>query len=351
MPALEDRAATAAAEKQAIGRAAAGLVEDGDTVLLDGGTTTLEVARALLGRPVQVVTNSLPIAQLLASSKQTDLILIGGYVYPRTGVALGPAGDRDDAGHPGPQGDPGRGGDRGRGDLQLEPAPGRDRAADDGVRPGGRDRRRPHQVRPALALARLCGLDEIGAIWSSTRPARRVPHDRSKRPGVHDPPGAPLDRRPRTGHDAPPTELRGPKHEHRSSPPTATRSSGWSGRSSSSSSARTAGRRPAGGYRPNLVVEHLGAALPPDAGGRRRPLRPGLPAHADEDALPGDRLRRERDGGGRRPAAADDPGRPHPRPVPARSARSSWRSPTRSAWASTSRCGSRATSRGRPAAS
>ena len=81
---------TAAAEKRAIGQAAAALLEDGDTVLLDGGTTTLEVARALVGRRVQVVTNSLPIAQLLASSQQTDLILIGGYVYPRTGVALGP---------------------------------------------------------------------------------------------------------------------------------------------------------------------------------------------------------------------------------------------------------------------
>ena len=44
----------------------------------------------MIGRRVQVVTNSLPIAQLLASSQQTDLILIGGYVYPRTGVALGP---------------------------------------------------------------------------------------------------------------------------------------------------------------------------------------------------------------------------------------------------------------------
>ena len=59
-------------------------------MLLDGGTTTLEVARALVGRRVQVVTNSLPIAQLLASNQQTELILIGGYVYPRTGVALGP---------------------------------------------------------------------------------------------------------------------------------------------------------------------------------------------------------------------------------------------------------------------
>jgi DeoR/GlpR family transcriptional regulator of sugar metabolism len=90
MPAFDDRTGTAAAEKRAIGHATAALLEDGDTVLLDGGTTTLEVARALIGRRVQVVTNSLPIAQLLASSPQTDLILIGGYVYPRTGVALGP---------------------------------------------------------------------------------------------------------------------------------------------------------------------------------------------------------------------------------------------------------------------
>src|SRR5579875_2808344 len=90
MPAFDERTGTAAAEKRAIGQAAAALLQDGDTVLLDGGTTTWEVARALVGRRVQVVTNSLPIAQLLASSQQTDLILIGGYVYPRTGVALGP---------------------------------------------------------------------------------------------------------------------------------------------------------------------------------------------------------------------------------------------------------------------
>jgi DeoR/GlpR family transcriptional regulator of sugar metabolism len=90
MPAFDDRTQTAAAEKRSIGRATALLFDDGDTVLLDGGTTTMEVARALVGRRLQVVTNSLPIAQLLASSQQTDLILIGGYVYPRTGVAMGP---------------------------------------------------------------------------------------------------------------------------------------------------------------------------------------------------------------------------------------------------------------------
>jgi DeoR family transcriptional regulator, fructose operon transcriptional repressor len=92
MPPLEDRVASATAEKQAIGRATSDLVEDGDSVLLDGGTTTLEVARVLAARSIslQVVTNSLPIAQLVTSSKSIDLILIGGYVYPRTGVALGP---------------------------------------------------------------------------------------------------------------------------------------------------------------------------------------------------------------------------------------------------------------------
>lgn len=90
LPALDERVGSAAAEKRAIGRATAALVDDGDTILLDGGTTTLEVARALLGRRVQVVTNSLPIAQLASTCPEMDLILIGGYVYPKTGVALGP---------------------------------------------------------------------------------------------------------------------------------------------------------------------------------------------------------------------------------------------------------------------
>lgn len=90
MPSLDERSTTATGEKRAIARVAAALVRDGDTVLLDGGTTTLEVARVLVGRPVQIVTNSLPIAQLVTARGETDLILIGGYVYPRTGVAMGP---------------------------------------------------------------------------------------------------------------------------------------------------------------------------------------------------------------------------------------------------------------------
>ena len=37
-----------------------------------------------------MVTNSLPVANLFASSANTDLVLVGGYVHPRTGVSLGP---------------------------------------------------------------------------------------------------------------------------------------------------------------------------------------------------------------------------------------------------------------------
>jgi len=77
-------------KKQQIAGAAGKLIEDGDTVLLDGGSTTYELARVLVGRSLQVVTNSLPVANLFTSSDSADLVLIGGYVHARTGVSLGP---------------------------------------------------------------------------------------------------------------------------------------------------------------------------------------------------------------------------------------------------------------------
>jgi DeoR family fructose operon transcriptional repressor len=87
---FEVRGTRAKEQKQHIAAAAAALVEPGETVLLDGGTTTLEVAKHLFGKPLQVVTNSLPIVNVLVSSPQTELIVIGGFLYPKTGVNLGP---------------------------------------------------------------------------------------------------------------------------------------------------------------------------------------------------------------------------------------------------------------------
>ena len=79
----------ASVEKQQIAKRTADLITAGETVLLDGGTTTLEVARNLTGKALQVLTNSLPIASLLMNRPEIELIFIGGYVYPKTGVALG----------------------------------------------------------------------------------------------------------------------------------------------------------------------------------------------------------------------------------------------------------------------
>lgn len=90
LTALDVRAGQAFPEKQAVGRAAAALVQPGEAVLLDGGTTTLEVARNLIGKSLQVVTNSVPVVNLLANQPQIELVVIGGYLYPKTGVALGP---------------------------------------------------------------------------------------------------------------------------------------------------------------------------------------------------------------------------------------------------------------------
>lgn len=86
---FDDRRQIASAEKQAISQAVADLIGRQETIILDGGTTTLEVARRLAGKQLQVVTNSLPIVNHLAGVADVELIFLGGYVYPKTGVALG----------------------------------------------------------------------------------------------------------------------------------------------------------------------------------------------------------------------------------------------------------------------
>jgi DeoR/GlpR family transcriptional regulator of sugar metabolism len=90
LPHFDERQPAQWDKKREIAAHAVNLIDDGDTILLDGGTTTYEVARLLVGRPLQVVTNSLPVANLFAARANTDLVLVGGYVYPRTGVSVGP---------------------------------------------------------------------------------------------------------------------------------------------------------------------------------------------------------------------------------------------------------------------
>ena len=89
LPHFEQRQQSHWDKKREIAATGAGLIDEGDTVLLDGGSTTYELAQRLVGRNVQVVTNSLPVANLF-SGTDNDLIFIGGYVHQRTGVSLGP---------------------------------------------------------------------------------------------------------------------------------------------------------------------------------------------------------------------------------------------------------------------
>ena len=66
-------------EKARIGKVAAALVQDGQTVFLGSGTTVLEVARALRGRStITVITNSLPVVNVFAGLENINLICLGG---------------------------------------------------------------------------------------------------------------------------------------------------------------------------------------------------------------------------------------------------------------------------------
>ncbi len=94
LPPFSERQPAQWEKKCRIAEATLDLIDDGDTILIDGGTTTYELAQRLVGRRLQIVTNSLPIANLFASDPTSDLVVLGGYVYPRTGVTLGPAAEQ-----------------------------------------------------------------------------------------------------------------------------------------------------------------------------------------------------------------------------------------------------------------
>jgi DeoR/GlpR family transcriptional regulator of sugar metabolism len=78
------------AEKEAIGRVCARLIQPNQSVILDAGTTVYHVARHLEPKAPQIITNSLPVANLFASANRLEVIVSGGVIYPRLGVLVGP---------------------------------------------------------------------------------------------------------------------------------------------------------------------------------------------------------------------------------------------------------------------
>ncbi len=76
--------------KFAIASLIAEQVQPGTTVILDGGTTTFAVARLLVKKSVQVITNSLPIASLFGEVGRGETIVTGGSILGRLGLLVGP---------------------------------------------------------------------------------------------------------------------------------------------------------------------------------------------------------------------------------------------------------------------
>jgi len=80
----------ARAEKQRVAAAAAGLVQDGQTIVLTSGSTAVELARQLVDRSdLTVITNSLDVAQVLLDREGIQLVVLGGVVRPRMHSLLG----------------------------------------------------------------------------------------------------------------------------------------------------------------------------------------------------------------------------------------------------------------------
>ncbi len=80
--------------KERIARHAVSQIRDGDTILLDGGTTVGAMAKHLLGRNLTVVTNALNVINVLSNDRGIHLIAIGGMFRSTSQTFLGPLANR-----------------------------------------------------------------------------------------------------------------------------------------------------------------------------------------------------------------------------------------------------------------
>ena len=87
-PSLNERKTARVEERERIGRRAAELVGEGETVMIDGGSTTIQMARALayVGTSCTVITNSIPVAMTLGHSTPEVLLCPGEYLAGESAV-------------------------------------------------------------------------------------------------------------------------------------------------------------------------------------------------------------------------------------------------------------------------
>ncbi|MCR8726176.1 DeoR/GlpR family DNA-binding transcription regulator [Frigidibacter sp. ROC022] len=78
------------AQKRAIALAAAELCEEGEPIIINGGTTTFQMVHPLASRRLQVFTNSFPIAEHLLRNSKNTIMLSGGTIYREQNIILSP---------------------------------------------------------------------------------------------------------------------------------------------------------------------------------------------------------------------------------------------------------------------
>ncbi len=79
-----------AQQKQAIANAAAELCEDGESIIINGGSTTFNMVYPLASKRLQILTNSMPIAQYLLYNSKNTITLPGGTIYREQDIILSP---------------------------------------------------------------------------------------------------------------------------------------------------------------------------------------------------------------------------------------------------------------------
>ena len=83
-------------EKQKIGRKAVEYIHEGDTIVMDSGSTTLQIAKNLNNfKQIKLITNSLPIAESVADFEGVEVIIPGGVMRPEMRSLVGPMAERN----------------------------------------------------------------------------------------------------------------------------------------------------------------------------------------------------------------------------------------------------------------
>ncbi len=78
------------AEKRAIARAAVDLCDEGEAIIINGGTTTFQMVHPLTAKRLQVFTNSFPIAEHLLKHSRNTVMLPAGAIYREQNIILSP---------------------------------------------------------------------------------------------------------------------------------------------------------------------------------------------------------------------------------------------------------------------